>query len=509
MKTFDLIVVGSGAGNIVLDAALAKGKRCALVEKDAFGGTCLNRGCIPSKILLSVADRLVEDQHKERMGLVGGNLSVDWKKLSHRLWKKLEERHEVKRYYEEKGVSVYQARAAFHPSLEKTLELFAPDGTKVDELTAETIVLGTGARTNVPPVKGLVDLPYLCSERFFGKDYPEVPYKSLIILGGGAIGCEFAHLFNALGTKVTVVQRNVRLLPKSDAILSQTLQENFGARGIEVLCHSDLLEAGRTASGLYLDLKNRETGELKRVEAEQLFVASGVKPNSDTLAIEHTKLMVSPSGHILVNECMETSVPGIYALGDLVGHAALRHKANNEAELLAENLYGKRSEEGQLWRRQSYEFVPHVTFTYPEVAHVGLSEEEAKARYGQVMVAIRRYSENAKGYALGYEGGEVDDGLVKVLVHPETQRILGVHIIGTQASLLMQSYVYLLNASHHEIEIQNPQVPASKRCQEARQAAKATVDFLPDSVDAIQKAMTAHPALSEVSAWVFEALKPI
>ena len=514
METYDLIVVGSGAASIVVDAALRRGLRIAFIERAAFGGTCLNRGCIPTKILATAATAAQRSRDAERLSLKGEPAQMDWTGLKSRLTGYVEAlRHDFVRHYQEHGVTLLHGEAVF--VAEKTLRVHCCDSSINSEgaeriLCGETIILATGAETRVP--EAFIDLDYLNSERFFGGAYPGRPAASIAIVGGGSIGCEYAHIYAAAGTKVTLIQHNVRLLPKADAEISEQLLRNFQARGMRVLLNQDIRTCVQEKTGFALRLQNRASGETTELRTDGIFLASGVRPCTDGLGLEKAGVLLDPRGFIRVNECMETSVPGIYALGDVTGPPMLRHKANYEAEILAENLYGIAPDGGELpngriWRRAFYGATPQVTYSEPEVAQLGLSEAEALERGYAIRLGRRRYSEQAKGYAMGYRKGDVDDGLVKVVTEAGSGRILGVHIIGAEASLLMQGYAYLMNASPHEIPVRDPELGASAACAAAR-TAKPELPVAA-SIQNILTSMTAHPALSETAAWVFQNMSGV
>ena len=217
MKKYDVIVIGTGAGNILTDAALDSGLKVAQIEKDKFGGTCLTKGCIPTKVMVTAAD------------MIRNNEEV----LSRRVWQKIDESKEiVEEYKQEKNLDVYEGRAFF--VRDKVLQVEYNQGGFSEEITADIIVLAAGARSRRIKLQGMETTSYLTSEYIFGASWPQKPYKSLIIVGAGAIGTEFAHAFSSFGTKVTVVQFEDRLLPKMDKDISKYLGERFADLGIKV-----------------------------------------------------------------------------------------------------------------------------------------------------------------------------------------------------------------------------------------------------------------------------------
>lgn len=496
MERYDVLLIGTGAANIVADAALAQGKRVAIVERGRFGGTCLNRGCIPTKILVAAANAVCEIREASRIGVrVGGDVSMDWDTVGRRMRHKIDEAPLIQDYYEKfPNVDTYNGTASFVDN--HTVAVDLADGTR-RELAADTIVIATGARTKVPRVPGLEETGYVTSETFFADAFPAAPYQSLLILGGGPIGCEFAHVFRAAGTPVTLVQHNVRLLPKEEEEVSLFLQTQFRSRGIDLLLNKDTVLVRREGDKKVLRVRDRETGEETEVSADEILVAPGVRPMTELLHLENTDVALDPRGFIQTNEFLETTARGIYALGDVNGFAPFRHKANYEAEILAHNLFEGRAPED--WRWASYDLVPAVTYTYPEAAHVGLTEAEARRQGYAVEVARNHYSAAAKGYALGFEPGAADDGFVKLVLDKGTRHILGVHIVGHEASLLLQPFLNQLTCGVHAVRPIHGDIasPVTARLR----ALPLTRALDPRSVYTVSETMTPHPSLSEVTQW--------
>lgn len=494
MEKYNVIVIGTGAGNIVTDAALAAGLRVAVIERGKYGGTCPTRGCIPSKVLVTAANRVREIRESARIGVKAGEPTIDWDVLSRRVWAKIDEAKAIKGYYEKfPNVDTFDGTASFTGPHSISVALNA-GGTV--ELTAEKIFIATGGRTNIPRIDGLETAGYVTSETFFGAKYPKAPYKSLIIIGGGPIGCEFAHVFNAAGTRVTIVQHNVRLLPKEDADISAFLLAAFRRYGIGVELNKDTLAVTSSGKGKTLSYRDRTTGEESSVTADEILVAPGIRPMTELLHLEATGVTLDRRGYIMTNEFLETAAPGIWALGDVNGRAPFRHKANHEAEILAHNLF--EDVEPAKWRWADYRYVPAVTYTYPEAAHVGLTEAQAVDAGYDTAVAINHYSTAAKGYALGYEPGGADDGFVKLVVDRKTQKILGAHIVGPEASILIQPFVGGLMAGKHTII---PLTDIASDTAKALREKRLTRHLCPQSVHTFSETMTPHPSLSEVTMW--------
>ncbi|MBP7401450.1 MAG: FAD-dependent oxidoreductase [Clostridia bacterium] len=500
MREFDLAIIGSGVGLSLAEAALNKGLRCALVEEGKFGGTCLTRGCIPSKILVHPADLIREAAHAARIGLDFQLAGMDWGVLSRRMWEKIGESARIEHSLTGiQGLTVYKGRGAFTAPF--AMRVTTPDGGTVGEFRARRYILAPGARSAVPPVDGLEQVGYVVSETFFGDRFPEKPWKSLVILGGGAIGCEFAHIFSAFGTRVTVVERLPRLASTEEEEVSRLVESQFRANGIDVLTGHRAVRVRGTGAGKTVTVRDEATGATRDIHCEEILVSAGVRSNADRIAADAAGIALDERGWIRTDEYLQTSVPGIWALGDINGKYQFRHKANYEADILAGNLFGPGGEAGR--RQVHYDAVPWAIFTCPQVAHVGLTEAQARERGGRLLVGYNRYSSVAKGFAMGYEPGDPDDGFVK-LIADEHMRILGVHIAGPHASMLIQPFVYLMNAG---FSCTLPS-PAERGKVLRRKLSEAVHQCLEaGTISPIYESMVIHPALSEVAAWVIGGLR--
>lgn len=481
MKKYDLVVVGSGAGYIVLDAALERGLTCALIEKDQFGGTCLNRGCIPSKMLVYPADLIREAERAPKLGVSFGKPRVDWKRLGERMFEKIAANRDIREeYLNTPNLDVYEGTGAFVDA--RTMQVTLRDGTLSEPFTAERFLLAGGARSGRPRVEGLDGIDPITYELFFGARFPEKPWKSLTIIGGGIIASEFAHIFSAMGTRVTVIGRAPQLLRGEEPEVSRFLADQFAAFGVRLLLNHAAVSAGRAGGLKRVTARDLATGKLTRVDAEEVLVASGVVSNADLLNLPAAGVATDARGWIVTNEYLETNQPHIFALGDINGRYAFRHKANFEAEVLAHNLYGQGER-----RSVDYRKVPSAVFSCPQLARVGMTEREALEAGHTVFVGRNYYSQVAAGYAMGYEEGDGDDGFIKVIVD-EHGTLLGVHIAGFQAAALVQPFVYLMNAAS---------LPR-------RHGDHMHVDV--GTYRPLTESMVIHPALSELTAWVFDSI---
>ena len=265
-----------------MDEAIRHGKKCALIEMGKFGGTCLTRGCIPTKVMVSVADFIRQAKHVEKIGLKIHDIDVDFDLIKQRVEKKINvESNEVYEYYaNQKNVDVYKATAKFVSN--KEIKIIYNDKSKGEEIiTGQIIVIGAGARTKIPKIEGMEEVEYITSETFFGDKFPKKLYKSLTVIGGGYIGMEFAHIFSALGSEVNVVQHNKYILPKEEREISTKALEIFSSYGINIFTNKDTLRMYEEDGLKVLEFKDITTGEIQSVKSEEIIVCPGVKSNAD------------------------------------------------------------------------------------------------------------------------------------------------------------------------------------------------------------------------------------
>jgi mycothione reductase len=494
MKEFDLIVVGSGAGLLVLEAGLQAGWSCALVESGPIGGTCLNRGCIPTKILAAPADLLRAVQAGRRIGLTVRDEAIDWEILSSRMWAKIDKTAEMEDSLRAiPGLTLFRGTAEF--SGPKRMRIRPGDGAAAaEEISAGKIVLATGARSFVPPIAGLEEAGYLTTESFFGEKYPHRPWPSLAVIGGGIIAAEFAHVFSAAGTKVSIIEMLPRLLAAEEPEVSALIEREF--RSSTELWLNKRAVAVKADGGkktvVFEDVTTQEIGE---VVADEILVAVGRRSNADLLKPERGGVTTDRRGWILTDPYLETSQPGVWAIGDALGGFQFRHKANYDAETLVKNLFGPAGER----RAVDYSAVPWAVFTHPQIGHVGLTESEALAQGREILTAVNHYSAIAKGYAMGFLPGNADDGFVKVIVD-KSGKILGAHVVGPEAALLVQPFVYLMNSGY----VCPPAATGAGPVDKEQTACPEAGTYFP-----VDRSMVIHPSLNELTGWVFSMLKPV
>jgi mycothione reductase len=300
-------------------------------------------------------------------------------------------------------------------------------------IKGKTIFLVSGARPLVPAIKGIEGIEYLTNETAL--ELVEKP-ESMVIIGGGYVAAEFAHFFEAMGTKVTIVQRNKRLVADEEPEISDLLRKSL-ARRMTVHTNAEAMEVRQTGKVVTVTSKERDSGKVLEVTAQALLIAAGRKSNADVLMVGNTGVKTNEKGYIVVDEYFETTKKNIWAFGDAIGKKMFRHAANHEAELVWHNAaHGKKS-------RLNYLTVPHAVFSYPEIASVGLTEQEAVKIMGKqdILVGMAMYTDVARGQAM-----LETEGFTKAVVHRKSGKILGYHIIGPQASVLIQEVVNVMAA---------------------------------------------------------------
>jgi len=419
MKEYDVIVIGSGSGAIIAERALASGLKTALVDKGPVGGTCLNVGCIPSKILIYPADVVAGIQRAKKLGITAEVKDVDFKSIMERMRKLVHEDRDHMRegILHAKALDFYEDEGYF--TGEYTLEV------KGEEIKGEKIFIVSGARPLIPPVAGIDNIEYLTNESVL--ELTEPP-ESLIIIGGGYIACEYGHFFAAMGTKVTILQRGPRLVPQEEPEISDLLKEEMEPR-MTIHVNTEAVQVKRDKTMYTVTGKSTKTGEQTELTAQKVMVAAGRKSNADLLKVENTGVETDKKGYIKVNEYLETTKKNIWAFGDAIGKEMFRHVANTEAGIAWHNSMHKEK------MPMDYTASPHAVFSCPQIASVGLTEEQAKKKH-KILMGKAHYTDVAKGIAM-----MEDKGFAKVIVDKKSWKILGFHIVGPYAPILIQEVV--------------------------------------------------------------------
>ena len=427
MKEYDLISIGTGSAMGIVDAMINQNPNMtvAVIDKDEPGGICLTRGCIPSKILLYPAElvRIVEEA--KELGIDTEIKKIDFKNIMERMRKIINKDIEMIR----QGLS-HSPNIDYYP---KQAEFVAPYNLKVGEetISANMIFLCTGSKPKIPKIKGLKKAGYLTSDTLLKiSDLPE----SVAIIGGGYIAAEFGHFLAAMGSKVTIIGRNRMFLPSEEPEVS-ILAKKILEKNMTIITGHEVREVTKSKNKKKVTAINVENGEKKTVISDEILVAAGRGSNSDILHPNLAGIETDENGWIITNEFLETSQPGIWALGDANGKYPFKHVANFESMIVYYN---------SVLNRQvpiNYNVIPHAVFTYPEIAGVGIKENEAIQRYGKdsVLIGIQRYEDTAKGEAIAAK-----DYFVKVIVEKNNRKILGAHVIGPYASILIQEIINIM-----------------------------------------------------------------
>ena len=423
MVEYDIAIIGGGPGGYVAAIRAAQlGARVTLVEKDRIGGTCLNYGCIPTKALVSSVEAYLLAKQAARYGVyIGGRVGVNFTQMMARKDEVVDTLvTSVIELVKGHKVDIYEGLGTIlKPGLVQVKMDRGGSESDIQQLAARKIIIATGSVSARLPIPGL-DLPGVLTSREL-LALKELP-QSLAIVGGGVIGVEFASIFNALGTRVTVIEMLPYLLPPVDRKLARRFQRILSDQGVEVQLNAPVkeisLENGR------LQVKFASARGEGAVVAEKVLLAVGRWPYTDGLGV--SELGIKMDGRrILVNEFMETSVPDIYAIGDVLGTYMLAHVASYEGEVAVENALGHR-------RAADYRAVPYCVFTTPELAGVGLGEQEAKEQGLDYQVVHFPFSASGRALAMGEAEGQV-----KMICEKGSGRVLGLHIMGPRASDLI------------------------------------------------------------------------
>lgn len=461
MKHYDCIAIGTGSAMNVVQGLLEKNPEAevAVVDKDEPGGICLTKACIPSKLLVYPAEMVRQVQEAHRHGVRAEVKGVDFPAIMERMRNTVsQESREIKENLSRsEALDYYQGVAEFT----------GPYSMRVgdEEIKGDTILLCPGSRPAIPDIEGLEETGYLTSDTLLGlEERPE----SLIIIGGGYVAAEYGHFFSAMGSRVSILGRNPQFLPAEEPEVSAVAREKMGQH-MEVAVNHEVVRVGsRKGGGVRVVARNRSTGEEREMEADKLLVAAGRAPNTDLLRADRAGLETDAKGWLAVDDQLRTSVKNVWAFGDGIGNHLYKHVANYESRVVYANAVLGHS------MKVDYHAVPHAVFAWPEIAGVGMKEAEAAAEYGEdnVVIGFHPFVETARGEAMAAE-----DCFVKVILEESTERLLGAHIIGPQASLLIQELITIMYT-----EGQNP---------------------LP-----VVQGMHIHPALSEVVEQAFFNIMP-
>lgn len=438
MTKFDLVVVGGGPGGYVAAIRASQlGLSTALIEKEHLGGVCLNWGCIPTKALLRTAEIKMLISHAADYGLKVGPVTVDLKAVVDRSRKiSAQLAGGIKHLMKKNKVTLFEG----HARLTGGGKVVIASATKPQEISSPHIILATGASArSLPGIEADGKLIWTARHAMT----PEILPKTLLIIGSGAIGIEFASFYRALGSDVTVVEQQSRILPQEDEEISALAQKAFEKQGIRFLLGASVNQIISGKDSLKVTLQGKEQ------MFERVILAVGIIGNTTDLGLEKTKVKVD-RGQIVVNEWSQTDETGIYAIGDVAGPPWLAHKASHEGIICVEKIAGVPNV-----HPLNIHNIPGCTYSLPQVASVGLTEAQARA-FGHENLKIGRFPYKANGKALAL--GETE-GLIKTIFDAKTGALLGAHMIGAEVTELIPGFGIAKTLETTEVELMHTIFP--------------------------------------------------
>ena len=429
MPEFQTTIIGSGPGGYVAAIRCAQlGMKTAIIERyPTLGGTCLNVGCIPSKALLDSSEHFENaNKHFEAHGIKVEKIELDWPRMRQRKDEVIEQTCVGIQFLMKKNkIRVINGHATFKDK--QTISVIGADGAE-ETVSTERVIIATGSKpSSIPGVVCDKKRIITSTEALSLKKVPE----KLIVIGGGVIGLELGSVYARLGTEVQVVEFLDRLIPGMDFSLAKEIQRILKKQGMKFFLSHAVQNVSVKGEGVKVVAKNKK-GEEEEFNGDYCLVAVGRRPYTDNLGLENIGVSLDKQGRIPVNENLETAVPGIYAIGDVVAGAMLAHKAEEEGTFVAETMAGQKP-------HINYKAIPGVLYTWPEVAGVGFTEDELKAENYNYKTGSFPFK------ALGRARASMDtDGFAKVLTDKETDEILGIHLVGARAADLIAEAVVAL-----------------------------------------------------------------
>lgn len=451
MESYDVVIIGGGPGGYVAAIRAAQLKmKVAVIESDNIGGVCLNNGCIPTKSLLHSASILRHVKDATKFGIEVGDISVNQKSMVDRTRKVVNKLITgIKHLMDKNGIKVYNGFAKFVSG-----KIISIDG-KIS-VTAKNIIIATGSVAR--KIDNNPDLWY-ASDAMWNEKTP----KSLLIIGSGAIGMEFASFYTELGTKVTVAEIADKILINEDDEISSMAQDIFVKQGISIMTKSTVKVLKKVVDGFEVEFE--QSGKKSSNRYENVLVAIGVRGNTKNLGLENTKVKVDDkSGFILTDKWLETDESGVYAIGDVAGTPCLAHKASHEGVLCAERIAGLNVQ--PLDKAN----IPSCTFSYPQIASLGLTEKVAKANGYNIRVGRFSATMNGKSIAIGET-----DGLIKVITDSSTGELLGIHMIGHEVTEILCSFAIAKTAELIDEDVMSTIFPHPTKSEMIHEAVLNTV----------------------------------
>lgn len=425
MKKYDVAVIGGGPGGYVAAIKAAQaGLKCAIIEKENLGGICLNWGCIPTKSLLRNAEVLSNVQDSAEYGIhLQSDFTVDYaeaQKRSRKVSAKLVQG--IKYLMNKNNIDVYSDEAAFEES--KTIQLKKSN----QKITSENFIIATGARSIQLPIANYDNKHVLDYRRALS--LKKVP-KSVVVIGAGAIGMEFASVWNTYGADVTVIEMQSSVLPNEDNDVSKAVKAAYEKRGIKIQTSAKVENVEENQETLKITYSCN--GLEKVLKSEYLLISVGITPNTDGLNIDTLGCKLDQRGYIITDSNFKTNIDNVYAIGDVTGKLALAHVASEQGIIAVQHMLGKTTEE------MVYENVPKCTYGFPETASAGLTEEQAREKGYDVQCGTFPLSANGKAISYGAE-----EGFVKVVSESKYGQVLGVHMVGHNVPELISNAVTYL-----------------------------------------------------------------
>lgn len=455
MKHFAHLIIGTGqTTGVLLGKLIPTGAAIGLIEADRVGGSCVNYGCTPTKTLVASAKAYHQAKRGDFYGFQTDNLKLDYGKVR--------ERMNSIRNGSSKGLTAWMNNT---PNVDLIMGKATFTGNKQvavngEAYTADNIYINVGTRPSAPPIPGLNDINWLDSARLL--DLEAVP-QHLIIIGGGYIGVEFAQVFKRFGAKVSIIQRNAQLMPREDEDVASAVKEMLEEEGIDIYCSANTSQISEKdgQKEVVIDIN----GASKVLIGDQVLVAAGRLPNSDTLDLEKTGIITNARGYIEVNEYCETAVAGVYAVGDVNGHGGFTHTAVNDAEIVLDKQFG-----GE--RTLDTRTIIYGLFTDPPLGRVGMTEKEALKSGRKVLKATRPMSKISRAKEMGET-----KGFAKLLVDAETDLILGASILGVGGDEIINMFATIMHSY----------IP----CRHYR------------------KVVLVHPTVSELMPWILDGIQEV
>ena len=432
MKKFDAIIIGSGqAGTPLVFKLTSKGYKVAFIEKEHFGGTCLNVGCTPTKAYVASARRIWDAQNGEDLGIhIPAGATADLKKIKARKDALIKKSVDGIAQGVEKNENITFFKGEAHFEGEKLLSV------NDELLTAEEIYINVGARAIIP--EGFEGIPYLTNQSIL--ELEELP-EHLIIIGGSYIGLEFGQMFNRFGSKVTIIEKESSIISREDDETCKTIQHFMEEDGVEFRLEADCISAKLNTEGIISAQINCSKDGAIKIVGSHILLATGRRPNTDSLRLEKTGVQINERGFIEVNDYLETKVKGIFALGDCNGKGAFTHTAYNDYEIIADNKFEGKN------RKVSDRILTYGLFVDPPLGRVGITKKEALAQEMDVLFGHRPFSKIARAK----EKGETH-GYMSVVVDAQSKKVLGAAVLGVGGDEVISSFINIMYAgSSYEV----------------------------------------------------------